>query len=312
MKTIKKAQSGATTKKKTVPMSVAKKKVDSLRYDAYTRREAGKNRTIGSKGYDSIAKELMETAKKSDSLANVWEKNIKKAKSKPKLQKGGKVVKKKTTPHPNDDYKNMKDPATGKKGTMGGEGTQPPFPIKSKKKLQVGGKIKGNPQGYNPKTSPLPNTENKGNYEKKLDTIGKGSLRSVRMIDGKGRILGQERLGTTAAEKLASKFKKEKSYTDKRRNLNKNFLDDKKAIAEAASKASTKKTMKSGGKISNTTIMKKSKMKSGGKFPDLNKDGKITKADILKGRGVIAKKGAVAKKTMKAGGKMTKCKYGCK
>lgn len=37
-------------------------------------------------------------------------------------------------------------------------------------------------------------------------------------------------------------------------------------------------------------------------FPDLNKDGKITKADILKGRGVIAKKGA----------SMKKCKYGCK
>ena len=34
---------------------------------------------------------------------------------------------------------------------------------------------------------------------------------------------------------------------------------------------------------------------------DLNKDGKVTKADILKGRGVIAKKGA----------KIAKCKYGC-
>lgn len=33
------------------------------------------------------------------------------------------------------------------------------------------------------------------------------------------------------------------------------------------------------------------KAKSGGSFPDLNKDGKVTKADILKGRGVIAKKG---------------------
>ena len=31
-------------------------------------------------------------------------------------------------------------------------------------------------------------------------------------------------------------------------------------------------------------------------FPDLNKDGKITKADILKGRGVIAKKGTNVKK----------------
>jgi hypothetical protein len=34
----------------------------------------------------------------------------------------------------------------------------------------------------------------------------------------------------------------------------------------------------------------------GGKaFPDLNKDGKITKADILKGRGVF-KKGGMSKK----------------
>jgi hypothetical protein len=38
------------------------------------------------------------------------------------------------------------------------------------------------------------------------------------------------------------------------------------------------------------------KAKSGGSFPDLNKDGKITKADILKGRGVIAKKGASVRK----------------
>jgi len=44
------------------------------------------------------------------------------------------------------------------------------------------------------------------------------------------------------------------------------------------------------------------KAKSGGSFPDLNKDGKVTKADVLKGRGVIAKKGASVKK----------CKYGCK
>jgi len=42
--------------------------------------------------------------------------------------------------------------------------------------------------------------------------------------------------------------------------------------------------------------------KNGKSFPDLNKDGKITKADVLKGRGVIAKKGA----------KIAKCKYGCK
>lgn len=55
--------------------------------------------------------------------------------------------------------------------------------------------------------------------------------------------------------------------------------------------------MKKGGMIK--------KAKSGGSFPDLNKDGKVTKADVLKGRGVIAKKGAKV-------AKMAKCKYGCK
>lgn len=43
-------------------------------------------------------------------------------------------------------------------------------------------------------------------------------------------------------------------------------------------------------------MTKVKKAKSGKSFPDLNKDGKITKADILKGRGVIAKKGANIKK----------------
>lgn len=45
--------------------------------------------------------------------------------AKGKAQAGKKV--KKRTPHPHDDYKNMVDPATGKKGTMGGEGTTPPL-----------------------------------------------------------------------------------------------------------------------------------------------------------------------------------------
>jgi hypothetical protein len=36
--------------------------------------------------------------------------------------------------------------------------------------------------------------------------------------------------------------------------------------------------------------------KGGSKFPDLTGDGKVTRADILKGRGVIAKKGGTVKK----------------
>lgn len=48
------------------------------------------------------------------------------------------------------------------------------------------------------------------------------------------------------------------------------------------------------------------KAKSGGSFPDLNKDGKVTKADILVGRGVIkAKKGKSVKKA-EAGGLFAK------
>ena len=44
-----------------------------------------------------------------------------------------------------------------------------------------------------------------------------------------------------------------------------------------------------------------SKAKAGGSFPDLNKDGKITKKDILIGKGVLpktAKKGMKVKKAM--------------
>jgi len=41
------------------------------------------------------------------------------------------------------------------------------------------------------------------------------------------------------------------------------------------------------------------KYKDGGSFPDLNKDGKTTQADILKGRGVF-KKGGAAHRGFKA------------
>ena len=48
-----------------------------------------------------------------------------------------------------------------------------------------------------------------------------------------------------------------------------------------------------------------SKAKSGGSFPDLNKDGKITKKDILIGKGVLPK-------TAKKGMKVKKAKDGYK
>jgi hypothetical protein len=41
---------------------------------------------------------------------------------------------------------------------------------------------------------------------------------------------------------------------------------------------------------------KKPKMAKGGSFPDLTGDGKVTKADVLKGRGVFKKGGTVKSK----------------
>ena len=51
----------------------------------------------------------------------------------------------------------------------------------------------------------------------------------------------------------------------------------------------------------------KIKMKAGGSFPDLNEDGKVTKADILMGRGV-----GDENKKMAYGGKVKKMKNGGK
>jgi hypothetical protein len=41
---------------------------------------------------------------------------------------------------------------------------------------------------------------------------------------------------------------------------------------------------------------KKPKMAKGGSFPDLTGDGKLTQADVLKGRGVFKKGGTIKKK----------------
>ena len=86
----------------------------------------------------------------------------------------------------------------------------------------------------------------------------------------------------------------------------------KKAVKKAIAKKVMDKVapmMKGGGTLSpsknavSKNVGNLNKAKDGAKFPDLNKDGKVTKADVLVGRGVIkAKKGA----------SMKKCKYGCK
>jgi hypothetical protein len=93
---------------------------------------------------------------------------------------------------------------------------------------------------------------------------------------------------------------------------------------------------KTANALNPSKVKVKKKMKSGGSFPDLNKDGKITQKDILIGRGVLsktAKKGMKMKKAKtgmsvpkntsvsknignlnkaKKGASIKKCKYGCK
>jgi len=85
------------------------------------------------------------------------------------LQPKKKVVKKpvKKQSHPSDDYKNMINPATGKKGGVGGEGTTPPFgPIKEGTRYYDMDKQK---YSYRKKTDPpikKPSMKKGGNVKK--------------------------------------------------------------------------------------------------------------------------------------------------
>jgi hypothetical protein len=60
-------------------------------------------------------------------------------------------------------------------------------------------------------------------------------------------------------------------------------------IMEAGSKMERGSKLKKGGKV-------RSYKAGGSKFPDLTGDGKVTKADVLKGRGVFKKGGTKSKK----------------
>lgn len=73
------------------------------------------------------------------------------------------------------------------------------------------------------------------------------------------------------------------------------------AKCKAAGKCLAKDTVKAkmGGKMKG--------YKAGGGFPDLNNDGKVTKADILKGRGVKGAKMGGKMKGYKSGGKIDGC-----
>ena len=61
-----------------------------------------------------------------------------------------------------------------------------------------------------------------------------------------------------------------------------------KVVVKPAAKMAMKKTMMA--KPAKVTVTSTMKAKTGKSFPDMNKDGKVTKKDILMGRGVISKK----------------------
>tara|TARA_Y100000385_G_scaffold201368_1_gene208508 strand:- start:2146 stop:2643 length:498 start_codon:yes stop_codon:yes gene_type:complete len=123
----------------------------------------------------------------------------------------------------------------------------------------------------------------------------------------------------TKAEKAELKRLRD-IQVEKNRNMNpleKESIEDKVKRAEFESKyEGTVDSNKRGGKIMKKKgykkggMMKKKGYAMGGKtskFPDLNKDGEVTQADILQGRGVKKmSKGGMAKKGYAMGGMMKK------
>lgn len=218
-----------------------------------------------------------------------------------KAQAGKKVAKKpvakKKTPHPNDDYKDMVDPATGKKGTMGGEGTIPPFDKNSPVLPLPGRKAKNMPKAKNGKSFPDLNKDGKIT---KADILkGRGVIAkkgaTIKKMQG-----GGPAKDTTKVSYETSPYTKTKQDNSKKPIEYKKFLlkyqQDEKWIKMKAEKDKKR----AGGSIK--------KAQGGTKFGMLSvkagvdNNPKPTAADRIAGAKGLAKSG----KTMK------KCKYGCK
>jgi hypothetical protein len=224
------------------------------------------------------------------------------------LQPKKKVVKKpvKKQSHPSDDYKNMINPATGKKGGMGGEGTTPPFgPIKVGTRYYDMDKQK---YSYRKKTDPpikKPSMKKGGNAKKAflgslLGGAGGGGMLGGLLGGGGGGMLGGL-LGGGGG----------------------------KGGAEGGGMGKISKmfggSMKKGGKV-----VAKKKAKTGTSLgmksvkAGYDKNPGVTRADIITAATKKAKTGtSVPKKNSvsknignlnkaKSGGSVKKCKYGCK
>jgi hypothetical protein len=87
---------------------------------------------------------------------------------------------------------------------------------------------KGNPNGYEPKTSPVPNSENKGGYEKTLDK----TRTNLFLRGGDKKIIKSARIGSKEAEAIESGYNKIKKDTESRRADNSDFLKSRQATGE--------------------------------------------------------------------------------
>lgn len=99
--------------------------------------------------------------------------------------------------------------------------------------MQIDPNAKKNPKtgehvGYNAKTSELPNTVNKGGYEKTLDKGGN----TLYLRGGDKKVISQAQVGTKQEADLRAKFNAEKSDTDLRRKKNLDFLESRQKTGE--------------------------------------------------------------------------------
>ena len=74
--------------------------------------------------------------------------------------------------------------------------------------------------GYTASTSPLPNTANKGNYEKTIDK----TRNMVILRGGDKKEISRARIGSKEGDELVKRHEAKKADTKKRRDENFNFL----------------------------------------------------------------------------------------
>jgi len=79
----------------------------------------------------------------------------------------------------------------------------------------------GNQEGYNPITSPLPNTVSKGGYEKTLDKVGNTLI----LRGGDKKEISRAQIGTKQEEAMRKEYEAKKSSTEGARARNFEFLD---------------------------------------------------------------------------------------